>query len=485
MTAVSSFNRIGPLWVDALFLRKVLRLVGREAIILMKNQRAEVTSAEIERNHVLHTWQNRQGDWNGPTVVGGAGAWFWDEAGKRYLDMSSQAQCNNLGHQHPDIVAAIQQQAGELCFIHNAWGATPRAELARLLVEKSGLSGGKVYFTQSGAGSTEHAIKMARWITGREKIIGRYRSYHGATSNAIALSGDNRNWTTPGVPNVIHALPPYCYRCPFGQSYPACKLRCAGHIAELIEWEGPENVAALVVEPIVGTNGVFMGPGDYWRELRATCDHYSVLLVADEVMTGFGRTGEWFGWQHWPDAAPDMMLMAKGLTAAHLPLGAVLLNERAARFFDEHPLPTGLTYAGHPLCCAAGLAALTVYERDGLIERSRELGSWMQAQLQALADRHPIIGDVRGLGLFAALELGADGEIRQPPQGSRWPQIPPVIRRIKQEAKARGLSLTVRGNLLIISPPLIISRKDLAWGLTQLDALLGTADEDDGAGENG
>ena len=311
-----------------------------------------------EKTFVLHTWQAKQTDWNSPTVTGGEGAWFWDEQGKRYLDLSSQAECSHLGHQHPAVVAAIQQQAGELCFIHNAWGAAPRAELARLLIEKSGLAGGKVYFTLSGAESTEHAVKMARWITGRPKIISRQRSYHGATANAIALSGDSRNWTTPSVPDLIHALPPYCYRCPFGQTYPACGLRCAGHIADLIEWEGPQQVAAVIVEPVVGTNGLFAGPGDYWRELRAICDRYGVLLIADEVMTGFGRTGEWFAWQHWADAAPDMMLLAKGLTAAHLPLGAVVLNERAATFFDDHPLPTGLTYAGHPLCCAAGVAAV-------------------------------------------------------------------------------------------------------------------------------
>ena len=313
--------------------------------------------ANPEKAFVLHTWQAKQTDWNNSTVTGGEGAWFWDEQGKRYLDLSSQAECSHLGHQHPAVVAAIQQQAGELCFIHNAWGATPRAELARLLIEKSGLAGGKVYFTLSGAESTEHAVKMARWITGRPKIISRQRSYHGATANAIALSGDSRNWTTPSVPDLIHALPPYCYRCPFGQTYPACGLRCAGHIADLIEWEGPQQVAAVIVEPVVGTNGLFVGPGDYWRELRAICDRYGVLLIADEVMTGFGRTGEWFAWQHWADAAPDMMLLAKGLTAAHLPLGAVVLNERCATFFDDHPLPTGLTYAGHPLCCAAGVAA--------------------------------------------------------------------------------------------------------------------------------
>ena len=427
-----------------------------------------------EKTFVLHTWQAKQTDWNNPTVTGGKGAWFWDEQGKRYLDLSSQAECSHLGHQHPAVVAAIQQQAGELCFIHNAWGATPRAELARLLIEKSGLAGGKVYFTLSGAESTEHAVKMARWITGRTKIISRQRSYHGATANAIALSGDSRNWTTPSVPDLIHALPPYCYRCPFGQTYPACGLRCAGHIADLIEWEGPQQVAAVIVEPVVGTNGLFVGPGDYWRELRAICDRYGVLLIADEVMTGFGRTGEWFAWQHWADAAPDMMLLAKGLTAAHLPLGAVMLNERAATFFDDRPLPTGLTYAGHPLCCAAGVAAVETYEREGLVQRSRELGEWMHGCLAEIAARHPSVGDVRGMGLFGALELVIDRQTRQPL--APWPKIAPSLKRLLNEAKTRGVLFGERGNLIILAPPLIIDQNDLDMGLRLLDELLAITD---------
>ncbi|MCA9870486.1 MAG: aminotransferase class III-fold pyridoxal phosphate-dependent enzyme [Caldilineae bacterium] len=441
------------------------------------------SAVQLEKDYVLHTWQNRQGDWDGPTVVGGEGAWFWDEEGKRYLDLSSQAQCNHLGHQHPDMVAAIQKQAAELCFIHIAWGAKPRAELAKRLIETSGMEGGKVYYAQSGAGATEHAMKVARWITGRQKIISRYRSYHGATSNAIALSGDSRNWSTPGVPNIMHALPPYCYRCPFQLTYPGCNLRCASHIADIIEWEGPNNVAALVVEPIVGTNGVFAGPGDYWRELRDICNHYGVLLIADEVMTGFGRTGAWFGWQHWPDAAPDIMLLGKGLTAAYQPLGAVVLNQHCASFFGDHPLPTGLTYSGHPLCCAAGVAAIDLYERDGLIERSRKLGAWMHGQLREISTHHPSVGDLRGIGLFAGMELIVNEETRQPL--SPWPHMHPALKRLKSEARDRGITLTTRGNLLIISPPLIIEKSDLAWGIAQVDELLDIIDEEYGTQSNG
>ena len=435
-----------------------------------------MADVSAEKAYVLHTWQARQGDWNAPTIVGGEGSWFWDADGHRYLDLSAQAQCNHLGHQHPHVVEAIQRQASQLCFIHNAWGAQPRADLARSVIEHSGLPGGKVFFTGSGAEATEHAIKMVRWITGRRKIIGRYRSYHGATSNAIALSGDSRNWTTASVTDLIHALPPYCYRCPLGQTYPACNLRCADHIADIIEWEGAETVAAVIAEPVVGTNGLFAGPGDYWRRLREICTRYGVLLVADEVMTGFGGTGTWFGWQHWPDAAPDLMLLGKGLTAAMLPLGAVVLNQQAAEFFDTHPLPTGLTYAGHPLCCAAGVAAIEVYERETLVERSAALGEWMYYRLRELAARHPSVGDVRDIGLFAALEIVADPATRQP--AAPWPQIPASLKRLSAEAKRRGAVFGIRGNLIILSPPLTIEQADLAWALDLLDDLLALTDLD-------
>jgi taurine---2-oxoglutarate transaminase len=429
---------------------------------------------QIEKTHVLHTWLTTQKTWNPPVIVGGAGSWFWDADGHRYLDLSAQAQCMHLGHQHPGVVAAIQQQAAELCFIHNNWGSPPRGELARRLIEKSSLAGGKVYFTLDGSEATEHAIKMARWITGRRKVIGRYRSYHGATSYAIALSGDARNWRTAGLPDMVHVLPPYCYRCPFGLSYPSCNLRCAGHIGDIIEWEGPDTVAAVFVEPVVGTNGLFAGPGDYWRQLRTICDKYGILLVADEVMTGFGRTGTWFGWQHWPDAPPDMMLLGKGLTAAHLPLGGVVLNQRCAAHFDDNPLPSGLTYAGHTLCCAAGVAAIDVYEREGLIQRSQDLGVWLFHRLRQIADRHPSVGDVRDIGLFAALELVVNRETRQPL--APWPQVPASLSRLSVEAKKRGVVLGIRGNLIILSPPLNILQEDLVWGLDVLDELLAITD---------
>lgn len=438
-----------------------------------------------EKAYVLHTW-TAQSQWNAPTVTGGSGAWFWDAQGRRYLDLSAMAECSHLGHQHPAVVEAIQRQAKEIMFVTSGWGNRTRALLAKKVVEHAQMQGARVFFTLGGAEANENAIKMARWATGRHKVITRHRSYHGATAATMELSGDSRGWNyPPGPPGTVHALPPYCYRCPFGLAYPDCGIRCAGHIAELIEWEGPQTVAAVLAEPAAGTNGI-TAPPEYWPRLREICDRYGVLLIADEVMSGFGRTGAWFAWQTPPPAprlssttdeggcAPDMMTLAKGLTAAYMPLGAVVASKKVADYFDDHVLETGLTYSGHPMSCAAGLAALETYEREGLIERSKELGDWMHGQLREMAEGHPSIGDIRGQGLFAQIELVKPGG-REPL--ARWPQTPPVLRRLVTEGRKRELSLAVRGNLVILCPPLVIEQSDLAMGLRVLDELLCMVDE--------
>jgi taurine--2-oxoglutarate transaminase len=427
---------------------------------------------QTERDTVLHTW-TAQSQWDAPTVTGGEGAWFWDEQGRRYLDLSAQAECMNLGHQHPRVIAAIQRQAAELCFVTSAWGARPRAALAAALVDKAQMPGARVFFTLGGADANENAVKLARWYTGRPKVITRYRSYHGATAGAMEFSGDNRGWDyPPGPPGVVHAMPPYCYRCPLGLSYPGCNVRCADQLADVIEMEGAHTVAAVLVEPAAGTNGI-SAPPEYWARLREICDRSGVLLIADEVMSGFGRTGAWFAWQHW-GAAPDLMTLAKGLTGAHLPLGAVVASEKVARFFDNHLLETGLTYAGHPLACAAGLAAIEAYEADGLIARAKELGDWMHGRLREIVEDHPSVGDVRGLGLFATLELVKDRATRTPL--ARWPKRPPSLGRLVTEGRERSMSFAVRGNLIVLCPPLVITQSDLARGLDVLDELLALPD---------
>jgi taurine--2-oxoglutarate transaminase len=448
-----------------------------------------------EKQYVLHTW-TRQADWNGATVIGGSGAWFHDVNGKRYLDLSSQAECCNLGHQHPSVVRAIQKQAAALCYVSNSWGAAPRAELAGRIVaiangecaatgnqprERPGMPGepalgpppahsgfGKVFFTCDGAEATENAIKMARWFTGRRKILSRYRSYHGATHAAMKAGGDARGWSTEdGLTGVVHLLPPYCFRCPFGLRYPSCGIRCAVHVEDVILLEGAHTVAAIIAEPAAGTNGI-IPPAEYWPRLREICDRHGILLIADEVMSGFGRCGEWFAWQRL-GAEPDMFTMAKGLTGAHIPLGAVCVRSRVAAYFDDHPLEAGLTYSGHPLACAAGVAAIRAYEDGKLVERSKQLGLWMLDRLREMQGRHEAIADVRGLGLFAVLEMNDAGRgVPVPP----FPGPLPWLRQLARAALDRGVSIAVRGNLVIVCPPLVIDQEEIGTGLSVMESLL-------------
>ena len=429
-----------------------------------------------ERQDVLHSWCV-QSAWDAPTIVGGAGAHFWDAAGRRYLDLSSLAECMNLGHQHPTVVRAIQEQAGKLCFITAAWGAQPRAALARGLLERSGFEGGRVYFTLGGADANEHAVKFSRQASGklRGKIVARDRSYHGASFATMALSGDARTAAQSDAEafGVLRVPPAYAYRCAFGSADARqCGERSAAHVGSVIDAAGAETVAAVLMEPNAGTNGI-VAPPNYWPLLRAETARRGVHLIADEVMSGFGRCGEWFAWQRHGEAGrPDLMSLAKGLTGAHVPLGAVVLSGAVAARLEDQMLLTGLTYCGHPLACAAGVAALQAYADEGLIERSRALGRTMYQALLGLQQHHPVIGDVRGGdGLFAVLELVADREARTPL--APWPDTPAGLRELNRLAREAGLSIATRGNLIILAPPLVIAERDLADAIQTLDRLFG------------
>jgi taurine--2-oxoglutarate transaminase len=431
--------------------------------------------AIAERTSVLHSWCV-QADWDAPQVVGGHGAWLTLADGREILDMSSLAECSNLGHQHPRVVEAIRAQAQRLCFVSNAWGAAPRAALAERLLERAGFAGGRVFFTLGGADANEHAVKFARQAARKPRgaVIARERSYHGASHFAMALSGDSRTQAQVDAAayNVHHVPPPYAYRCPFGSAdAQACGTRAAAAVGERIDALGAETVAAVLMEPNAGTNGI-VAPDSYWPALRATTTQRGVWLIADEVMSAFGRCGEWFAWQRHGEAGrPDLMTLAKGLTGAALPLGAVVLGREVAARLEHEMLYTGLTYCGHPLACAAGVAALEAYAEDGLIERSRTLGAALLTQLRALQARHPVIGDVRGgHGLFAVLELVADRATREPL--APWPQTPPALRALVDEAMAAGVSFAIRGNLILLAPPLVVAEAELADALALLDRLL-------------
>jgi taurine--2-oxoglutarate transaminase len=428
-----------------------------------------------ERESVLHSWCV-QSQWDAPTVVGGAGAHLHLADGRAILDMSSLAECSNLGHQHPRLVAAIRAQAERLCFVSNSWGAGPRAELAERLLEVSGYAGGRVFFTLGGADANENAVRIARLATARPRgrVITRERSYHGATHLAMALSGDARGSTPVDTEawGVSHVPPPYAYRCPFGsRDAQECGARAAAAVAERIDQLGATEVAAVLMEPNAGTNGI-VAPDNYWPALRRHTAARGVPLIADEVMSGFGRCGEWFAWQRYGEAArPDMMTLAKGLTGAAAPLGAVVLSRAIAERIEHQMLNAGLTYCGHPLSCAAGLAALDAYRDADLIVRSRTLGARLLQDLQQLQARHGVIGDVRGgHGLFAVLELVADRRTRAPL--APWPQSPPALKALTDAALRAGVSFGTRGNLILLAPPLVIGERELGGALALLDRLL-------------
>jgi len=428
-----------------------------------------------ERDCVLHSW-TVQADWNAPTVVGGQGARLRLADGREILDCSSLAECSNLGHQHPRLVEAIRAQAEKLCFVTSAWGAEVRAELAEALLQKSGFVGGRVFFTLGGADANENAVKIARLAAGRPRgrIIARDRSYHGATHLAMALSGDSRTreQVDPEAFGIEHVPPPYAYRCPFGsRNDEECGEWAAAVVGARIDDGGAETMAAVIMEPNAGTNGI-VAPDTFWPELRHITSQRAVCLIADEVMSGFGRCGEWFAWQRFGDEGrPDMMTLAKGLTGAVLPLGAVVLSADMAARVEDKMLNAGLTYCGHPMSCAAGLAAISAYEEEKLIERSRSLGKSLYASLVALQSRHAVIGDVRGgHGLFAVLELVADRETQA--MHLPWPATPPQLKALVAEAMAQGVSFATRGNLILLAPPLVIGEEELTDAIVLLDRLL-------------
>jgi taurine--2-oxoglutarate transaminase len=429
-----------------------------------------------ERDTVLHNWCV-PGDWDGPTVTGGRSAFLILEDGREILDMSSLVECSNLGHQHPKLVTAICEQASRLCFVTSAWGAEPRRVLAERLLELSGFGGGRVFFTLGGADANENAVRIARLAARKPRglVVTRDRSYHGASYMDMALSGDSRTAQQVDAEawGVRHVPPPYAYRCPFGSQTPdECGRRAADAVGAAIDREGAGRVAAVMMETNAGSNGI-VAPDNYWPALRGLTRERGVFLIADEVMGGFGRCGEWFAWQrHGEDGRPDIMTLAKGLTGAAIPLGAVVMSAEISRAIERDVFYGGLTYGGHPLSCAAGVAAIDAYREEKLIERSRTMGARMYSELQQLAARHAVIGDVRGgHGLFAVVELVSDRGTRTPV--APWPQQPQALKSLLSAALAEGVSFGSRGNLLILAPPLVIDAADLARAIALLDRLLG------------
>jgi len=433
---------------------------------------------DLSRDTTLYEWTAQSA--MQPLVVDRAkGVYFWDADGKRYLDFNSQLMCVNVGHGDERVLGAIKQQLDQLCYVAPTAATTPiRAELGRLLQEITPGNLQKAFFTNGGAEANENAIKIARMVTGRHKIIARYRSYHGATAGAITLTGDPRRWAAePGIPGVVRAMDPYRYRCRWCKEQPACSMDCLNHIEDILMFEGPHTVAAIIVESVVGTNGIIIPPDGYMQGLRELCTRHGILLICDEVMSGFGRTGEWFAVNHW-DVTPDIMTVAKGLTSAYVPLGAAIVSEPIAAYFDDRPLYAGLTYNAHPVGCAAAVACINVYREDRLIENARSLGAVLSAELERLKQRHPSVGDVRSIGLFGIVELVKDRATREPmaPYNAKPDQLGPMPR-FNAFLRENGLFTLVRWNTFFTNPPLCIAEQQLREGLAIIDQALEITDE--------
>jgi taurine---2-oxoglutarate transaminase len=427
---------------------------------------------ELDAKHVLHSW-SVQSQISPLPVAGAEGRYFWDYDGNRYLDFASQLVNVNLGHQHPKVVAAIVEQAQKLTTIGPPMAHEARSELARLLAEVTPGDLTMSFFTNGGAEANENAIKLARWYTGRHKIISRYRSYHGATAGAITATGDPRRWPAePGIPGFVRMLDPYTYRCPAGHPDPCPVCTGAPHLEEILQYEGPQNVAAVVMETIVGTNGVLVPPDGYLQSIREVCDRHGILLILDEVMAGFGRSGTWFACEHW-DVVPDILTVAKGINSGYVPLGAMVVNEKIADWVQDRFFAGGLTYSGHVLACAAAVASIEAFREEGVVENAAAMGDALGSGLAALAERHPSIGEVRGKGLFWGIELVRDRETRAPlvPFNASGEELAPITQ-IAKAAMERGLYLMTHWNVILVVPPLTITRDELDEGLGILDEVL-------------
>ena len=431
-----------------------------------------------DRAHVFHSW-SAQGLIDPLPIASAEGSYFTDYAGKRYLDFSSQLVNVNIGYQHPRLVAAIQEQAARLTTISPAFANDARSEAARLISELAPGDLNQVFFTNGGAEANENALRLARLHTGRHKVLAAYRSYHGATAGAIALTGDPRRWPSePGLPGIVRYWGPYLYRSAFHSQNPEEEsARALQHLRDLITVEGPQTIAAIILETVVGTNGILVPPAGYLTGVLALCDEFGIVMIADEVMAGFGRCGEWFALDHW-GVAPDLITFAKGVNSGYVPLGGVVISDRIAQTFDQRPYPGGLTYSGHPLACASAVASIEIFKDEGIIEHARALGQEVIGpELRALAERHPSVGEVRGLGVFWALELVRDRHTREPlvPYNASGADATPM-NEFAAACKQRGLWPFTHFNRTHVVPPCTTSAAEVRQGVAILDEALTVAD---------
>jgi taurine--2-oxoglutarate transaminase len=431
-----------------------------------------------DRAHVFHSW-SAQALIDPLPIASASGSHFTDYEGRRYLDFSSQLVNVNIGYQHPKLVAAIVEQAGRLCTIQPAFANDVRSEAARLVAEVAPDGLDRVFFTNGGAEANENAVRLARLHTGRHKVLAAYRSYHGATAGAIALTGDPRRWASePGISGVVRYWGPYLYRSAFHATTEAeeCE-RALSHLRDLITVEGPHTIAAIILETVVGTNGILVPPDGYLAGVRALCDEFGIVMIADEVMAGFGRCGEWFALDHW-GVTPDLITFAKGVNSGYVPIGGVVISDPIADSFAQRPFPGGLTYSGHPLACASVVASINIFRDEGIVEHARRLGTEVIAPgLAALAEAHPSVGQVRGLGVFWAVELVRDRTTREPlvPFNAAGAEAAPM-NEFAAACKAQGLWPFTHFNRTHVVPPCTTTAEEVRDGLAMLDSALEVAD---------
>ncbi len=429
---------------------------------------------KIKENHTtynLQSWSKQKG-LNPIPIEKAEGIYMWDFDGNRYTDMSSQLVNLNVGHGNRQIIDAIKEQAEKYCYLSPAYGSEPRGELAKMIIERMPENMGKVFFTNGGADANENAVKIARMYTGRQKVFSRYRSYHGSTYGAGNLTGEPRRYPLePGAPGFVKFFDPYVYRekINFASEEEAAEYYVA-KLREQVIYEGAENVAAIVMETITGSNGVIIPPKGYLNGVRKICDEFGIMMICDEVMAGFGRTGKMFAFENF-DVKPDIVSFAKGVTCGYVQLGGVVVSKKIAEYFDDHLLSCGLTYSGHPLACAAGVACLKYYDDAKILENVNASGKVLGEELEALKEKYEIVGDVRYIGLFSAIELVRDRETKAPlveygkdPAG--------IMKSIIGKLKEKGFMTYSHENMILICPPLIITPEQIKEEMKKVDEVI-------------
>lgn len=437
---------------------------------------------EILQNNLVHTifsWSKQNG-LNPINIASAKGVYLTDRSGKRYLDFTSQLMNVNIGHGDPRVTEAVVKQMAELSYVNPGMATEARGLLGKKLAEISPGTLNRTFFTNGGTEAVEHAIKLARLYTSRHKIITLFQSYHGATYGALSASGDPRGLPhdSQGVPNFIHVENPYFYRCPWNSKTPnECAENAAAHLERIVNYEGPNSIAAILMEGESGSSGCIKYPVGYWKKVKAIADKHGILTICDEVMSGFGRTGKWFGINH-HDVEPDIMCMAKGMTSGYIPLGGFIVKEEIVKAFEDKPLPIGLTYSGHAVACAAANAVIDIYEKDNLVENAKLMGEYLDTQVEKLKDKHPSIGDFRNTGLLGCIELVKNRKTKEPM--APWNASPNemvIMNKVMTKLNELGMYTFVRWNWIFTAPPLIINKDQVDEGMDIISKAIAVADE--------